>query len=178
MYPLTVVYPNRVIKAYVAQLQAQHNRSEEMQLLHTYYHDFKFPGGWLQQCTSTILRQEWKCRDKLTIPWVITDNHTPKGLLISCGLCPGTRCQFHSQILLKYEYCITQAFTQLWATHTHSPTFLLKSIEVLHYLYAVAEMLVWLLATIKLRLMNTSLFDQLFLHLSSHLLLQTSNLVS
>ena len=120
MYPLTVVYPNRVIKAYVAQLQAQHNRSEEMQLLHTYYHDFKFPGGWLQQCTSTILRQEWRCRDKLTIPWVITDNHTPKGLLISCGLCPGTRCQFLSQILPRYEYCIPQAFTQLWATHSMS----------------------------------------------------------
>ena len=27
MYPLTVVYPNRVIKANVAQLQAQHDRS-------------------------------------------------------------------------------------------------------------------------------------------------------
>ena len=28
---------------------------------------FKFPGGWLGQCTSTMLRQEFRCRDKLTI---------------------------------------------------------------------------------------------------------------
>ena len=131
-----------------------------MQLLHPYYHDFKFPGGWLQQCTSTILRQEWRCRDKLTIPWVITDNHTPKGLLISCGLCPGTRCQFLSQILPKHEYCITQAFTQLWATHSMS----YLSIEV----YWSSSLLVCscrdacLLATIKLRLMNTSLYWSTF----------------
>ena len=47
MYPLTVVYPNRVIKAYVAQLQAQPNMTDQwmMQLLHPYYHVTSFQGA-------------------------------------------------------------------------------------------------------------------------------------
>ena len=47
---------------------------------------FKFPGGWLQQCTSTILRQEFRCRDKLIIHGgVITGNHCWFTVVLALG---------------------------------------------------------------------------------------------
>ena len=94
-------------------------------------------------------------------PWVITGNHTPKGLLIHCGFSPWTRCQY-LRIRLKQgmSTAFTQAFTELWVTHSMSYLSIevsrtAKQIPIDHYLphyfYVVAGIPLCLLATLKLR---------------------------
>ena len=75
----------------------------------------KFPGGWLGQCTSTMLRQEFRCRDKLTI----TKGHN----ILEQAKGQVSRLK-HVVFALGQDVNSTVRFNIAWVlnTHRHYPT--------------------------------------------------------